>query len=450
MWLLARCGTVQLPWVGFVVPSPRFGMTCSNYKGECTVKLSSGSISKGIAALSTLLIAAMGLPSTASASSSASTASVKTITVAGLGALSEFSGAATGAEARFKRFNDTNEIPGVRIKFVGFDDDQQSPATALSDSRQLVNQDHVFAIVPDLSAVDPGPYLAASKIVHIGGGYDSSYCSSSKTTSLWGFGVYGCQVSSDSPVAVDYYGQLYKYVSVKTGKKTPTVAIFGGDTQSAKTAVTQEASAAQGAGFKVVFAKGDLPNVTSDYSPYIQQWITSNEGKPPNAISCLDAATCVSIWPPLKAAGYSGTFESPLGPVDLLQKTMAGTVTLASFNTAPNPGLAKMQADLNAYAPGTKPVGYSNVLAYFSADMFIQALKKAGKKITPQSVQKALSTSTWGIPNLVGPVKYPASTVSPTPSCNELVQYNPSGSGYTILEPYTCSLRKFRVNPKFG
>jgi ABC-type branched-subunit amino acid transport system substrate-binding protein len=408
-------------------------------------------MSRMFAALSALVIAGtLGCSSAASASVSSSTASTKTIAVAGLGDLAEFTGAAVGAEARFKRFNDTNEIPGLRIKFVGFDDDQQSPATALADARQLVNQDHVFAIVPDLSAVDPGSYLAATKIVHIGGGYDSSYCSPTKTTSLWGFGVYGCQVSSESPVAVDYYGQLYKYVSGKIGKKSPTIALFGADTEAGKIAVTQEASAAQGAGFKVVYAKGVLPTATSDYSPYIQQWITSSGGRQPNAISCLAAATCVSIWPPLKADGFTGTFLSPLGPVDVLQKTMAGTVTLASFNTAPNPGLTKMQADLNAYAPGTKPVGYSNVLAYFAADMFIQALKKVGQNITPQAMQRVLSTMTWGIPGLVGPVKYPASTVSPTPSCNELVLYNTSGSGYTIVEPYVCSLRKFKLNPKFG
>jgi ABC-type branched-subunit amino acid transport system substrate-binding protein len=416
------------------------------------MRLSSGVRPRAIAALLALAMVGMvGCSSSASAPTGTSSASVKTITVAGLGDLSEFTGAAAGAEARFKQFNDTNEVPGIRIKFVGFDNDQESPATALSDARQLVDQDHVFAIVPDVSAVNPGSYLAAAKIIHVGGGYDSSYCSATKTTSLWGFGVYGCQVSSDAPVAVDYFGLLHKYVSEKTGKRAPTLALFSGDTQSAKVAVTQEASAAQGAGFNVVYAQGDLPTVTSDYSPFIQQWLTSNGGQQPDVITCVGAATCASVWPPLKADGFRGTYESPLGPVDLLQKTMAGTVTLSSFNTAPSPGLAKMQADLNAYAPGTKPVGYSNVLAYFSADMFIQALKKVGKNnTTPQAVQQALSTITWGIPNLVGPVKYPASTVSPTPNCNELVLYNTSGSGYTILEPYQCSDQKYKLDPKFG
>jgi ABC-type branched-subunit amino acid transport system substrate-binding protein len=193
------------------------------------VRLTPGLKISLIAAVTALMIVGLvGPMPSASAAVAGSQSSVKTITVAGLGDLAEFTGAAVGAKARFQRFNDTNEIPGVRIKFVGFDDDQESPSTALSDTRQLVNQDHVFAIVPDLSAVDPGSYLAAAKIVHVGGGYDSSYCSAQKTTSLWGFGVYGCQVSSESPVAVDYYGQLYKYVSTKIGKKSPTLAIFGG------------------------------------------------------------------------------------------------------------------------------------------------------------------------------------------------------------------------------
>ena len=84
-----------------------------------------------------------------------------TIKIGGLGLLSQFAGTDVGTEARIKRFNDTNEMPGIKIQFVGFSDDQGDPATALSSARQLVTQSGVFAIVPDMSPVNPVSYLSS-------------------------------------------------------------------------------------------------------------------------------------------------------------------------------------------------------------------------------------------------------------------------------------------------
>jgi hypothetical protein len=94
-------------------------------------------------------------------------------------------------------------------------------------------------------------------------------------------------------------------------------------------------------------------------------------------------------------------------------------------------------------------VGYSNVQAYFSADMFIQALKKVRRPITREAVQHVLATQTWEIPGLVGPIRYPASTVSPSPRCSQLVQAKADGSGYAPVSSYTCSERQYKLNPKF-
>ena len=57
------------------------------------------------------------------------------------------------------------------------------------------------------------------------------------------------------------------------------------------------------------------------------------------------------------------------------------------------------------------------VAGYLSADFFIQALKKGGSSPTPEKVQAAASKMTFQIKGLVGPTKYPASTVLPKPSC---------------------------------
>jgi ABC-type branched-subunit amino acid transport system substrate-binding protein len=372
-----------------------------------------------------------------------------TIKVAGIAGLANFAGAEIGAQARFKRANDTNELNGIKIQFLEFADDKQDPATATSEVRRLVTQSQVFAIVPDLSAVNPGPYLADQHVPYVGYAFDNTYCSTTPSTSIWGFGYDGCLVPADPPVMPDGLSSMYKYVSGKTGKASPSIVIFSADNQSGKNTARFQASAAEGAGFNVVAAKGIVPVVTSDYSPYVQQWINADGGKQPDVIDCLIAAQCIPIWQAFKAAGYKGIYYHTLGAVDALAKAMAGTVTAAFYNTDTNPALTQLQADLEAFKPGTKPVGYANVPAYFAADMFIQALKKVGRNITPEAVQKALANQTWQIQGLVGPIKYPDSTVAPTPACNEVLQDSADGSGYTVLEPYACYDKQFKINPKF-
>ncbi len=78
-----------------------------------------------------------------------------TITVAGLGIKSQLGGAETGAQARIKRFNDTNEIKGVKIDYTELAEDKNDPATALSEARRLVTQTGIFAMVGEISTVSP-------------------------------------------------------------------------------------------------------------------------------------------------------------------------------------------------------------------------------------------------------------------------------------------------------
>ena len=262
----------------------------------------------------------------------------KTITIGGMWATSYFSGAQVGALAYINQINKTNYLHGVKLKFAGYVNDNLDPATALSGVRQLVNQYGVFAIVPDLSAVNPGTYLKSQKILYVGGGFDGSYCSNTVTTSLWGYAATGCLVPSNPPVMPNTYAQYYGYVKAKTGSSHPTDAIFSGDVASGATSVKLATVSAKGAGFRVVYAKANLPVAASDYTPYVQQLMTANHGKQPQAISCQGTTQCPPMWTALKNAGYVGSYWSPLGPVAALTTSMQGTVTLASYNVSPERG----------------------------------------------------------------------------------------------------------------
>jgi branched-chain amino acid transport system substrate-binding protein len=375
----------------------------------------------------------------------------KTIKIAGMGLGSNFAAADIGTKARFKRANDTNELKGIKLEYTEFADDKGDPATATSEARRLVTQEGIFAIVPNFSATNPGPYLNQQHVPYVGFAFDNTYCSQKPTTALYGFGYNGCLVPADPKVMPDSYAQLYKYVSEKTGKKHPSMVLFSNDNQSGKNSSRFGASAAQGAGFKVVYAKGAVPMVTSDYSPYVQTWMTADGGNQPDEIHCLLAVQCLEIWNALKAAGFKGTFWTSLA-LDLFTKPLAGTVATGFYNTAPNPGLTQMQKDLDAVSQG-KPPGTFFFAAYFAADMFIQGVKNAMKKVgaknlTPEAVQQALAKQSWEIKGLIGPTKYPASTVVPTPSCNELLTSS-GGTTWDIAVPYACSYERIPIDPKF-
>jgi branched-chain amino acid transport system substrate-binding protein len=358
-----------------------------------------------------------------------------TIKVAGIGSAANFGEADVGAQARFQRFNDTDELEGIRIEYTEFADDRQDPAQATSEVRRLVTQEQVFALVPDLSAVNPGDYLNQQHVPYVGMAYDNTYCTQEPDDTIYGFGYNGCLVPTDPPVMPDSYRNLYAYVSEETGEDEPSIALFSHDNQSGQNSTRFGQVGAAGAGFDVVYAESPVPVTTSDYSPYVQEWLTSDGGEAPDAMYCLMAVSCLDIWAAVKAAGYEGTFQTSLFS-DLLIEPLAGTVASVFYNAEPNEGLTQMQEDLEAFEAGTE-VSSTNVYAYFAADMFIEAVKAATPDITPESVQQALANQTWEIEGFVGPVTYPDSTVAPTPSCNALMMDN--GTEWTVIEPYSCS-----------
>lgn len=98
-----------------------------------------------------------------------------TIKVAGIGIQSQFGQEPIGARARIKRFNDDNEIKGVKIDHTEFVDDKQDPATSLSETRRLVTQTGVFAIVGDVSQSNNGDYLKQQHVPYFGFAFDNSY-----------------------------------------------------------------------------------------------------------------------------------------------------------------------------------------------------------------------------------------------------------------------------------
>ncbi|MDA8047007.1 MAG: ABC transporter substrate-binding protein [Actinomycetota bacterium] len=391
--------------------------------------------------------------SAATSGSGSKTYSGVVVKVGGFFSTSQFAGADIGAEARFARANSTNELNGAKIDYVGTTNDPFDPASSLTAIRQMVGQEGVEAIVPDLSPFNNGQFLASSQIPYVGYAFDGTYCTTSASQSVWGFGYNGCLVPNDPPYVPDAYANAYKEFSTKLGITHPTVTIISANNQSGEDAAKFGGSSAEGAGFDVVYAKGTVPQTVSDYTPYVQQWMTSANGGQPNVVICLIAAQCISIYPALKAAGFKGYFYSTLGDLAALAKPLAGSYSSALYNPAPSAAYTQMVNDINSFKAGTALTPYSVIPGYLAADMFVSAIQqveKQGKTLNSTNLQEALDHQTWQDGSLAGPTKYPQSAVSPTPSCGALIQYAADGSGAQVVEPFSCSYKTYPVDPKLG
>ena len=118
---------------------------------------------------------------------------------------------------------------------------------------------------------------------------------------------------------------------------------------------------------------------------------------------------------------------------DTVQNTFATT-------ESPLPAMAKIVALL--HAAGVTNIGQPELAAYYSADMFVQILKKVGPDLTPQAFQQTAKNFTYQIPGIVGPTYYPQSFQQGSP-CGELVTSN--GVKWTIAAPYACGTTNLKL-----
>jgi ABC-type branched-subunit amino acid transport system substrate-binding protein len=403
-----------------------------------------------LVALAILAAAVAVAPIGAQAAPAVRGISGNTIAVAGLGNAKIFADAGIGAQARFARANRTHELKGYTIDFKEFADDKADPGSALSETRRLVTQSGIFALVPDVSQLTPGDYLTQQQVPWFGPGYDSTYCGTGDK--IWGFSWEGCVIPSTATKLPNIVATLLKKELAKKGITTPTIALQGTDSSSGRTSIRNFASTYTGAGWKVVYAKASIPDATpvGDYSPYAQAILTSNNGKAPDVVySQAPAAGSLQLFNLIKTSGYGGTFLSPYYS-NILLKPLQGSYVFLGFAAyeSDSPAMTQMKNDIKAVKPDAQ---YTLTMGggYLAADHFLAVLKKVGKNITPAAVQKAAAHMTYQLKDVVGPVNYPASFHFGIPNCATLL-LDADATAFQVAEPYTCSAKTYPILQKFA
>ena len=349
-----------------------------------------------------------------------------------------------GAKARFAAANAAGGVNGRMINYLGSADNKLDPAQDLPTVKKIVEQDHAFAVVPMVSPVlaAGGTYLVNNKVPFFGWGITPAFCNDNV-----GFGYTGCLVPSEKSdtVSTASAGLVEKLLGIKDGTGK-TVALISEDDVAGQFGIKVIQAAFVADHWKVTYVKSTLPSTspTTDFTPYAQAILTSNNGKAPDVMFHVTTVpNAEGLTKALTADGYKGiqmnavtydpSFLSGSGAADLNKEYVF--IQYGDFQTA-NAANTQMLKDVQAVDPSQKQLTQDIAIGYYSADIFLHDLQKAGKNLSRDGfLTVANDGSTYNVPGGIGPVSFPANHQASVP-CGSLVQID-SGK-YVSKVPLTC------------
>jgi ABC-type branched-subunit amino acid transport system substrate-binding protein len=373
------------------------------------------------------------------------------ITIGGIAPLTSpsggYPGADIGAQARFARANEDGGIHGRTIDYLGTEDDNEDGTKNLDLSRQLVQEQDAFAIVPMLGAgflPATSDYLNEEQVPSVGWGFMPGQCGAETD---YGFGFNGCiQPPGGAIVNTSLAAQILEEMG---GAEGVAVAIVSDDTANSTDGLNSVKGAFLAEGADVVYAKPNVPTSEQvDYTPFVQDVMTSNDGGPPDLVvfNSLFANT-VGITAGLRADGYEGETLNYIAYVPgLLEQSpdvaaaLDGSYVSTQFLPTEFGGSAieQLEADVAAIDPDAT-VTLATALTYWMADVFVQMLDEVGPDLTAERfgevVNGGFTYEPEGDPSGIGPIAYPEGHGQAAP-CSALVQI--SGTTYEPVTELTC------------
>jgi ABC-type branched-subunit amino acid transport system substrate-binding protein len=366
-----------------------------------------------------------------------------TITVGGL-TDSQQPEAAAGAKAALDAANDSGGVNGRKFDYLGGNDDKGDVSQSLALGKKLVQQDGVLAVVPVVTpaGASAAQFFEQQKVPFFGWGINTGFYDNQ-----YGFGFTGALFPPAPTDAGATWGalidQLLKANGDPKGAKGKSAAVITDDNDSGKAGAVVIGASAKYAGMKVPYQKSSVPAppaTVGDYSPYVNDIMTANNGKPVDvAFLVLAFANVLGLSKALLAAGFTGVLTNAVAYDSRVVGATKGQTVFPQFSvpeSAPdNANMQKVVDTLEKYLPSDQAITQGVLAGYFSADFFVKAVKRAGKNLTPQSLQKAAAKMTYQIKDVVGPTPYPDGFKYGTP-CGSLVQSD--GTAYSVAVKYAC------------
>jgi branched-chain amino acid transport system substrate-binding protein len=386
-------------------------------------------------------VGAAALAGTASASIDSSSSGP--IVVGGVDAGFNFPGTATGFQAGIYRFNKAGGLDGRKIKFVGVQDDQDSPASETTDVQQLVESDHVFAVTPfadDVASTQLTTFLGQHTTPVLGYGVEQAFCKSK-----WAISIIGCQQSFQGWETTASIRQI-----IAASKKPASqlkVAMEGYDSAPAVTVSQTLGEVWSKLGAKVVINQNNIPLTgAQSQSPFVQAILATD----PNIVfEVTGSAAGIALAAALHAAGYHGiiyngaTYEpSAVATQPSVASALTGVYTTNLLPTEYDgtPAIKQELKDLKSV--GAAPdIEIGTAIGYWSAQTFIsllQATKARGVAVTPANVAATVAKGITVKSTLAGgdgPLTWPTLSDQPEP-CTSTVEG--AGPTYKLFQKFTC------------
>ncbi|HZP30534.1 MAG TPA: ABC transporter substrate-binding protein, partial [Acidimicrobiia bacterium] len=215
-----------------------------------------------------------------------------------------------GAQARFDEENAKGGVFGRKIKLVEMANDNGDPTQDEAAVKRLVQQDGVAAIVPVQSVVfQGGTFLAQQRVPFFGWGISTQFFKNPYGFGFTGPAVTPSPVKSSNTSWAGALDAMFRAQGDPNGAKGKTVALIAEENDSGVTGLEENIPPVKAYGMKIVYQKASIPFATppSDYTPFVNQLLTSNNGKAPDVIIQLNQVNVViGLSRALNEAGYTG------------------------------------------------------------------------------------------------------------------------------------------------
>ena len=316
-----------------------------------------------------------------------------------LGNTMPYSGPASGYSAVgkteaafFKMLNDKGGINGRRIEFISVDDGYSPPKT-VEQTRKLVEQDEVFAMVGSLGTptnIAVQKYLNTKKVPQL-----LPFSGASR----WNDAAHFPWTTGTQP-SYQTEGAIYAKWIVKT-KPDAKIAIITPNDDAGRDYVKGFKA---GLGARVGQIVAEAVYETTD--PTVDSQIVAfknagadmffNECTPKFAAQALKKAAEIGWKPQIILPTVSNSVSAVLKPLGL--ENAKGIVTGAYMKDptdkawTDDPGMKAFRAFMQKYNPGADPDDSFNVSGYTFATIAAMALQNAGRDLSREGLMKAMQS----------------------------------------------------------
>lgn len=375
-----------------------------------------------------LLAACGNAPLTTSTAGNTAGVSADKIVVGGLASLTgplpaDFAPAIAGAQAYFDTVNASGGVNGRRIDLTHHLDDESDPASDAAAARTLVEQDHVFAVVPVATpSFAGGPFLSSHDVPTFGLNVNPNVD--------WA----GPSMFGNTGSYTNYKGAQLQSVYLAEEHHVRNAAVIAYNIAQSVQGCDSVIYGFRKYGVHLAFTDLSVPvpafNLNADVTRMKADHVDM-------VVSCLDLTGNVLLADTMREEGLTGVTQFWFDGYDetalhQFHSAMQGVYfflanvpfEVATLDPGTYPGMDRFIAALKRYEPHTQP-GEAALAGWQSADLFVAGLKKIGRDVTRTRLVAAINKlSDYTADGIDAPIDWRVGHMSGWPpyNCGSYVQ----------------------------